>query len=407
MENEKELQEEIVVEIDEKNENNIIEEVDTYEEHLSDNTKESVKNTPKSRKGLLAMCLVLGLSSGFASSGITLATIKKYNTNSDIVYQTVVQTDENGNEITSLSVEDIVENTKDTVVEISTSTTQMHPFIGQYVVEGAGSGVVFSKDGLIVTNHHVIADATEVKVTLANGKIYEAKIIASDIQSDLAVLRINEKNLKSAILGNSENMRVGESIYAIGNPLGNLGGTVTEGILSAKDREISIDGQPMTLLQISAAINPGNSGGGLFNSKGELVGIVNAKSSGSDIEGLGFAIPIDVTKEIVEDLVENGEVTGRLILGIKYYEINTFDLAMQSGTNALGLLIDEVTEGSNADKAGLQRGDLIVEVDDKQVLTGADLVSALRKHKAGDKMTFMVIRNNQYIDLECTLMADE
>ena len=273
----------------------------------------------------------------------------------------------------------------------------------QYVTSGAGSGVVFSDAGLIVTNHHVIDGADEIKVRLTNGDEYDAELIASDAQSDLAVLRIDAENLTPVVLGDSDTLNVGESVIAIGNPLGSLGGTVTEGILSAKDREITIDGQSMTLLQTSAAINPGNSGGGLFNSKGELIGVVNAKSSGSDIEGLGFAIPINIAKSVVNDLVENGKVSGRITLGITYYEISSITQAMEHGVNVLGLLVSEVTPNSNAAAAGIQANDVIVEADGEQVTTSDDLRSALSSHKIGDTMTFTVVRDKEYVELSCTL----
>ena len=217
------------------------------------------------------------------------------------------------------------------------------------------------------------------------------------------MLRINADNLQPAILGDSDTLNVGENVIAIGNPLGSLGGTVTEGILSAKDRDITIDGQSMTLLQTSAAINPGNSGGGLFNSRGELIGIVNAKSSGSDIEGLGFAIPINIAKSVVNDLIENGKVSGRITLGITYYEISSITQAMQHGVNVLGLLVSEVTPNSNAAAAGIQENDVIVEADGEQITTSDDLRNALSSHKVGDTMTFKVFRDDGYVDLSCTL----
>ena len=227
-----------------------------------------------------------------------------------------------------------------------------------------------------------------------DGEEYKATLIASDVQTDLAVIRIEAENLQPAVLGVSADMNVGDDVYAIGNPLGSLGGTVTEGILSAKDREITIEGQNMTLLQTSAAINPGNSGGGLFNAKGELIGVVNAKSSGSDIEGLGFAIPIDIAKTVVNDLVENGKVSGRLVLGISYYEINSLTDAMKYGVNALGLLVGEVTPNSNASRAGIQVNDVIVEVDGKQVETTDDLRSSLTK-KEPKRIPFLLIQKEK------------
>lgn len=380
------------------NEENIYD-AEVYETEIN----QSKKHKKTSNLILILLCMVLGFASGVGGSILGMSLLGKDKISGDVLYQSVIQTNEDGEEIETLSVQDIVSNVKDSVVEISTSVSKTSVFMGQYVTSGAGSGVVLSKEGLIVTNHHVIEDADEISVRLSNGEEYDAKLIASDVQTDLAVIRIEAEDLQPAILGDSDKMNVGEAVFAIGNPLGSLGGTVTEGILSAKDREITIDGQGMTLLQTSAAINPGNSGGGLFNSKGELVGVVNAKSSGSDIEGLGFAIPVNIAKTVVSDLVENGKVKGRLKLGISYVEINSLTDAMKYGVNALGLLVGEVTTDSNADRAGMKPKDVIVEVDGQQITTSDDLKSLLSKHKVGEKMSFVVLRDRDYVELSVTL----
>lgn len=382
-----------------------MEENNIYDAYVYENEIKHPKREKKSSKiGLVLLCTILGFTSGLGGSivGNKLLNVTGGSKN-DIIYQSVVLSDEHGNEVDSLSVKDIVVNVKNSVVEITTSVTKTSLFMGQYVTSGAGSGVILSKEGLIVTNHHVINEADEISVRLSNGETHDAKLIASDVQTDLAVIRIDAENLQPAVLGSSDEMYVGDAVYAIGNPLGSLGGTVTEGILSAKDREITIEGQSMTLLQTSAAINPGNSGGGLFNNKGELIGVVNAKSSGSDIEGLGFAIPIDIAKTVVNDLVETGKVSGRLTLGVGYYEINSLTDAMKYGVNALGLLVSEVAPNSNASRAGIKVNDVIVEVDGKQVATTDDLRSALTKHKAGDTMKFVVLRDRDYVELSVVL----
>lgn len=352
---------------------------------------------------LVLLCGVVGFGSGAAGAYLMLSVSKTSAGHNDVIYQSVVLTDDTGNQIENMSFHDVISNVKNSVVEITTSITKTNAFLQQYVSSGAGSGVIFSSDGLIVTNHHVIEGADEIKVRLATGEEYEAKLIASDEQSDLAVLRIDADNLQPVILGDSSTLNVGDSVLAIGNPLGSLGGTVTEGILSALDREITIDGQSMTLLQTSAAINPGNSGGGLFNSKGELIGIVNAKSSGSNIEGLGFAIPINIAKSVVTDLVENGKVSGRITLGIQFYEISSIQQAIQKGVNTLGLLVSDVVKGSNAERAGIQINDVIVEVDGEQITSASDLKKILGNHKVGDVMTITVVRDKKYVELSTTL----
>lgn len=201
----------------------------------------------------------------------------------------------------------VSEKCMESVVEIKTEQMSRNRFYGNLVSEGAGSGVIISENGYIVTNYHVIENAQKATVTLANGKEYEAEYIGGDKERDIAVLKIDANGLVVATLGDSDKLAVGEDVFAIGNPLGELGGTVTEGIISSTSREVSVEGNTMDLLQTSAAINPGNSGGGLFNMNGELIGIVNAKSSGSDIEGLGFAIPVNTAIKIVEQLVDDSK----------------------------------------------------------------------------------------------------
>ncbi|MDF9823876.1 S1-C subfamily serine protease [Breznakia sp. PF5-3] len=214
----------------------------------------------------------------------------------------VVKTNSNSKNTTDVTK--IAEKSSKSVVEIKTETMSRDRFFGNYVSEGAGSGVIISENGYIVTNYHVLSGASSVTVTLHDGKEYEAEYIGGDSENDIAVLKIKANDLTPATIGNSDNLVVGEEVLAIGNPLGELGGTVTDGIISSTSREISVDGVTMELLQTSAAINPGNSGGGLFNMQGELIGIVNAKSSGSDIEGLGFAIPSNTAIEIAEKIVD-------------------------------------------------------------------------------------------------------
>ena len=208
--------------------------------------------------------------------------------------------------LTPLTIPEIAALNSKSVVEIYTESLVTDWFMRQYITEGAGSGVIISLDGYIVTNNHVIEKSTKITVQLNNGEEYDAELIGRDVKTDLAVLKINAKGLKPAKWGDSSELIVGELAVAIGNPLGKLGGTVTEGIISALSREINIDRHVMTLMQTTAAVNPGNSGGGLFNDKGELIGIVNAKFIGSDIEGIGFAIPADLAKEVVERLIKGG-----------------------------------------------------------------------------------------------------
>ena len=220
----------------------------------------------------------------------------------------------------------------------------------------------------------------------------------TDEKTDLAVLKINASGLKAAKLTDSTTVRVGDFVIAIGNPLGELGGTVTEGIISEKDREITIDGETMTLLQTSAAVNPGNSGGGLFNLSGELVGVVNAKSSGNDIEGLAFAIPANTVKEITQELIQYGYVTGRPQLGISVAQITKPGMGRQIYYPTPGLYITQ----SFADN-GLKTGDRIIQIDGTTINNASDVSTVLSQHSVGDIVKVVVSRSGKEIAVNVKL----
>ena len=278
---------------------------------------------------------------------------------------------------------------------------------GQNQVEsGAGSGVIISSDGYILTCAHVVSGASNITVTIGDTD-YPATVVGEDDTSDVAVLKIDATDLTPATVGNSDSLAVGESVLAVGNPLGELGGTVTSGIVSALNRSVTIQGtsstNTMSLIQMDASVSPGNSGGGLFNMNGELVGIVNAKSSDSDAEGLGFAIPVNDAVKVAQELLENGYVTGRPYLGISYYAVTDAQTAAQLGVNAYGVYIVEVVKGGPADKAGLQAGDRIVSVDGSEVATQSDLGTLMQDHKAGDTIEITVARGGQMQTVSVTL----
>ncbi|MBQ1203777.1 MAG: trypsin-like peptidase domain-containing protein, partial [Loktanella sp.] len=252
----------------------------------------------------------------------------------------------------------VAEHAKPTVVEITTEMVTNNSFFQQFVQSGAGSGVIISADGYIITNNHVIDGASKITVRLTTGTEYAATLIGTDSQSDIAVLKVDAAGLPFATIGDSSKLMVGQEVVAIGNPLGELGGSVTNGIVSALDREITVDGQKMRLLQTNAAINPGNSGGGLFNMNGELIAIVNAKSSGEAIEGLGFAIPINYAHEVAQELLKNGYVSGRPAMGISYIAIDDYMDLMRYGVPSYGIYVDDGGETS------LQNGDRIVRIGD-------------------------------------------
>lgn len=304
-----------------------------------------------------------------------------------------------------LSTVDIVERTADAVVEITTESVKTGVFAQQYIESGAGSGVIIDSTGYLVTNHHVIEGAQKITVTLRTGESYNAKLIGSDEQIDLALLKIEAENLTAAVFGNSDNLKVGQRTVAIGNPLGQLGGSVTEGIISALDRDLVVDGQTMTLLQTDTAINPGNSGGGLFDAQGALIGIVVAKSSGSEVEGLGFAIPVNKAVEAISDLKQFGYIRGRVYTGMEFIDVDSVQLAWMYGLSDMGCYVYSVGRGTNAEEAGFKSGDLILSVDGKAINSSDDIEAILNKKSVGDEIVFTVQRNRAQGEL--TLVLEE
>ena len=310
---------------------------------------------------------------------------------------------------TGLNTEQVADLVSPSVVVITTEQVvySQWSWYGQNQVEsGAGSGVIISSDGYILTCAHVVDGASTITVTIGD-KDYTATLVGEDTTSDIAVIKIDADGLTPATVGNSDSLKVGQSVMAVGNPLGELGGTVTSGIVSALNRSVSIQGSSsvntMSLIQMDASVSPGNSGGGLFNMNGELVGIVNAKSSDSDAEGLGFAIPVNDAVKVAQELLENGYVTGRPYLGISYYAVTDAQTAAQLGVNAYGVYIVEVVKGGPADKAGLQAGDRIVSVDGSEVATQSDLGTLMQNHKAGDAIQITVARGGQMQTVNVTL----
>lgn len=352
----------------------------------------------------IAVSLVLSLLVGAGGGVLAARYFGGGSAGSTVLYKSVELQDQNGDAITEqMSVNEVVQLNQSSVVEITTEQVTTGQFMMQYISQGAGSGVIISEDGYIVTNFHVIEDATNISVKIDNEHVYTAKIIGADEQSDLAVLKIDATGLSPASFGESAGLEIGDQVVAIGNPLGQLGGTVTSGIISALDREITIDNQTMTLLQTDTAINPGNSGGGLFNLSGQLVGIVNAKSSGTDVEGLGFAIPIDTAKPIIEDLIEHGYVTGRVELGITIIDISDEQTALLYRVSEPGLYIYSVNSGSAASEAGLQSGDRIISINGTEVENKTDFTDELEKYSVGEVITLRTQRGSNTMDVNVTL----
>ena len=370
-----------------------------------------VSLTRKSLALLIALCVVVSALFGFGGSYLANA-LNGGNSGSS----KTASVSKNGYKLedatgSKMTVQEVTNKTKDSVVEIKTESVSADAWMQQYVTEGAGSGVVMTADGYIMTNNHVIDGASKITVTTSDDKEYEAKLVGTDSITDIAVLKISAKNLTPATYGNSDQLAVGDMAVAIGNPLGELGGTVSAGIISALDRELAIDGKTMTLLQTDASINPGNSGGGLFNGDGQLIGIVVAKSSGSNVEGLGFAIPINKAADVAQQLMDKGYVSDQPSTGMSYAESRQGNGAAQffgnnqdsqSQSSSAAVYIQEVT-GTNAKKAGFQSGDLVYAVDGTRITSFNTLSSIVTSHKVGDKLTYTIVRGNQTKEIKLTL----
>ena len=381
----------------------------------------SPKQPPKKRRrkngniARSAVALVLAAAMGFMGGFVGA----RFGGNNKVIIQQVERSDSSsadsesaaeGTTVSSgMTTAQVAKTVSPSVVVITTEQVvySQWSWYGQSQVEsGAGSGVIISSDGYILTCDHVVSGASNITVTIGD-KDYTATVVGEDSTSDIAVIKVDADGLTPAIVGDSDKLAVGDNVLAVGNPLGELGGTVTSGIVSALNRSVSIQSSSsvntMSLIQMDASVSPGNSGGGLFNMNGELVGIVNAKSSDSDAEGLGFAIPVNDAVKVAQELLENGYVTGRPYLGISYYAVTDAQTAAQLGVNAYGVYIVEVVKGGPADKAGLQAGDRIVSVDGSEVATQSDLGTLMQDHKAGDTIEITVARGGQMQTVSVTL----
>ena len=361
-----------------------------------------------------AVALVLAAAMGFAGGFVGA----KFGGSGKVVIQQVAPSSTSSsdsgsasavNTASGMTTAQVSEMVSPSVVVITTEQVvySQWSWYGQNQVEsGAGSGVVISSDGYILTCAHVVSGASNITVTIGDTD-YPATVVGEDDTSDVAVLKIDATDLTPATVGNSDSLAVGESVLAVGNPLGELGGTVTSGIVSALNRSVSIQSSSsvntMSLIQMDASVSPGNSGGGLFNMNGELIGIVNAKSSSSDAEGLGFAIPINDAIKVAQDLLENGYVTGRPYMGITYLAVTDAQTAAQLGVNAYGIYVVDVVSGGPADKAGLKAGDRIVSIDNTEVAQKTDLGTLMQEHSAGDTLSITVARDGQMQTVSLTL----
>lgn len=285
---------------------------------------------------------------------------------------------------------------------------QVNPAVVTVMVQlgdrmGVGTGVIFREDGYLITNQHVLAGGSDCMVTLADGYTYPADYVASDEVNDLAVLRINQEEFQTeiifpfAVFGDSDRLTVGDKVYAIGNPLGiELRGTLTDGIVSAINRDVQVDGRTMTLIQTNAALNSGNSGGPLINEYGQVVGInvIKMTSRYNNVEGLGFAIPSTYMERIINDLLACGEVQPEPLLGI-----TVLTPAEQAAEGIWGLRVAEVTPDGAGGKAGIQVGDFLLTADGEELRTSQDLLRVRRQHYVGDEMTVTLWRDGETMEV--------
>ena len=306
---------------------------------------------------------------------------------------------------TKMQPAEVYASTVNSTVSINCSSQSTNIFGQTTQSASSGSGFIISEDGYIVTNYHVISGASSVKVTLYNGDTYDATVIGGDSDYDVAVLKINAAGLTPVTLGNSADVNVGDSVLAIGNPLGELTFSMSGGYVSSCNRAINVDGTPFNMIQVDCSINPGNSGGPLMNLYGEVVGIVSAKYStysSTTVEGLGFAIPIDDVKSIITDIMENGAVTGKAYMAVTVGTMNSQMAAQYSIDIDQGVFVYSVVKGGAGDKAGLRLGDVITKMGDTTLTSRQDLSAALKSYRAGDTATLTVFRDGSYITTDIT-----
>ena len=299
----------------------------------------------------------------------------------------------------ALSLQDIYSTVIDSVVSISSMTSSG---------TSSGTGIIMSPDGYVITNHHVITGALVISVLTNDNQEYEAALVGSDEMSDLAVLKIDARGLQTAEFGDSSKLRVGDSVVAIGDPLGvQLRGTMTNGIISAINRDLTVGDRTMTLIQTNAALNNGNSGGPLINCYGQVIGINTVKMSSyytatASVEGLGFAIPISVAKPIIDELIENGYVAGRPAIGISGDSLPSYYRTYYRLPD--GVYVTSVNEGSDAKAKGIREGDIVTAINGEKICSIDELNTVKNQYAAGDEVTLTIYRSGTYYEVTVTLV---
>ena len=354
---------------------------------------------------LLLACAVVGGAAGYGGAALSRSgktTIQQ----SSRTAQEVTVKQVSGQ--TLMSPAEVYASTVNSVVSINCSSVSTNIFGQSVESASSGSGFVITQDGYIVTNHHVISGASSVTVTMYDGSEYPATVVGSDSDYDVAVLKIDATGLQPVTLGKSSDVNVGDTVLAIGNPLGELTFSMSQGIVSCCDRAINVDGTPFNRIQVDVSINPGNSGGPLMNLYGEVVGIVSAKySSYSDttVEGLGFAIPIGDVQAIITDIMENGQITNKPSFGITAGTMTQQMAAQYQIDQTSGAFVYSVNKGGAGEKAGLKMGDVITKIDSTDITSMEDLTAAKKGHKAGDTVTVTYYRDGQTQTTELTFDA--
>ena len=358
---------------------------------------------------LLLACALVGGGAGFGGAALARSVGVGGGTaihQSDRTVQEVTVKKVTGQ--TLMTPAEVYASTVGSVVSINCSAVSTNIFGQRVESASSGSGFVITQDGYIVTNHHVVASASSVKVTMYDGKEYSAAVVGSDSDYDVAVLKVETTGLQPVTLGSSADVNVGDTVLAIGNPLGELTFSMSQGIVSCCDRAINVSGTPFNMIQVDASINPGNSGGPLMNLYGEVVGIVSAKYSSysnTAVEGLGFAIPIGDVQAVITDIMENGQITSKPSMGITAGTMTRQMATQYQIDKDNGVFVYSVDKGGAGEKAGLRMGDVITKVDSTEITSMEDLTAAKKGHRAGDTVTVIYYRDGQNYSTELTFDA--
>lgn len=388
-----------------ENINNIQQFNPAAEKNEAENKKRSGGRTAAKVVALALCCTVLGAAAGFGGGVLGSASQKKAGTatlfegerETSVIQVSSVDTG------TLMTAAELYAANVNSTVGITTSITTN--FWGYQTRSAAsGSGFILSGNGYILTNYHVIENSDSITVALYDGTSYDARLIGYDESNDIAVLKIDAEGLSPVILGDSDNMNVGDDVVAIGNPLGELTFSLTSGTISALNREITMSsGSTMDLIQTDCAINSGNSGGALFNMYGEVIGITNAKysssSSGASVDNIGFAIPVNNIRSIVESIIEKGYISK------PYIGVSVTDVSQETQSYGLpqGAAVKAVTEDGPAYKAGLQVNDIITQTNGQTISGSSDLVQAVKAAAVGDELTLTVYRQGETLELTVTV----